>query len=78
MVGRNQVNLYGDPPHFAIVQIDGLYPMVNKADEPFIIPNWKIAEKTCNFYFWVDDVETLYKELVASNPTIDYELYSSP
>lgn len=70
--------LYGHPPYFAILHRDGHYLMFQKADPLLIKPNWKLVEKTNNVYFWVDDVETLYKEFIASGATIDYELYATP
>jgi uncharacterized glyoxalase superfamily protein PhnB len=77
-LGFSIAAFYGDPPHFAIVERNGHYLMFNTADPALIKPNWKIADKTSNAYFWVDDVETLYKEFIASGATIDYELYSTP
>ena len=77
-LGFTVAAFYGEPPGFAIVQRDCHYIMFNKADAALITPNWKIADKTCNVYFWVDDVETLYKEFIASGATIDYELYHTP
>ena len=69
---------YGDPAGFAIIERDGHYIMLSRADANLITPNWKIADKTSNIYLWVDDVETLYKEFISAGATIDYELYLAP
>jgi uncharacterized glyoxalase superfamily protein PhnB len=70
--------LYGHMPHFAIIERDGHYIMFQVVAANLIKPNWKIVDKTNNIYFWVDDVETLYKEFIASGATIDYTLYATP
>ncbi len=78
MLGFTIVNYYGHPPGFAIVQRDDNYLMFSSAPPEKITPNWKIAEKTSNVYFWVNDAETLYKEFVDSGANIDYSLYTTP
>lgn len=70
--------LYGDPPDFAIIHRDEHYLMFSKAPTEQIKPNWKIVEKTCNVYFWVNDVESLYKEFIDNGATVDYSLYTTP
>lgn len=70
--------IYGKPPDFAIIQRDELCLMFSKAPQEQIKPNWKIVEKTCNVYFWVNDVETLYKEFIENGANIDYSLYTAP
>jgi uncharacterized glyoxalase superfamily protein PhnB len=69
---------YGEPADFAIIERDGQHIMFSKANPEGIKPNWKIAEKTSNVYFWVDDIETLYNEFIKSGATIDYSLYTAP
>jgi uncharacterized glyoxalase superfamily protein PhnB len=69
---------HGGLPHTAILERDGLHLMFYLARPDQITPLWKIVEKTSNIYFWVDDVETLYKEFIASGATIDFTLYKTP
>lgn len=71
-------DIYGEPPNFAIIQRDEQYLMFSKAPKELIKPNWKIVEKTSNVYFWVNDVETLYKEFIDNGASIDYSLYTTP
>lgn len=77
-LGFTDVELYGDPAGFAIIRRDGYAIMLQQADPKKILPNWKIAEKTSNIFFWVDDVRTIYAAFIASGATIDYELYTAP
>jgi hypothetical protein len=78
-LGFTIVTFDSENSRFAILQRDGHYIMFHTADDASLIkPNWKVADKTSNIYFWVDDVETLYKEFIASGATIDYELYPAP
>lgn len=77
-LGFSNAEFYGNPINFAIIQRDGYHIMFSKADPMLIKPNWKIAEKTSNIFFWVDDIETLYKEYIDKGATIDYELYIAP
>ena len=77
-LGFTIVNYYGDPPGFAIIQRDGHYLMFHTVDEKLIQPNWKIADKTSNVYFWVKDIETLYADFIKRGATIDYTLYPAP
>jgi catechol 2,3-dioxygenase-like lactoylglutathione lyase family enzyme len=78
-LGFTIVELYGMPVHTAFIQRDGFYIMfIRAADSALIKPNWKISDKTSNIYFWVNDIETLYKEFIAAGANIDYELYPTP
>ena len=77
-LGFTIVNYYGEPPGFAIIQRDGHYLMFHTVDEKLIKPNWKIADKTSNVYFWVEDIETLYADFIEREATIDYTLYPAP
>jgi hypothetical protein len=70
--------IYGKPPNFAIIHRDEHYLMFAKAPKELIKPNWKSVDKTSNVYFWVNDVETLYKEFIDNGATIDYSLYTAP
>jgi catechol 2,3-dioxygenase-like lactoylglutathione lyase family enzyme len=76
-LGFRIVKFYGT--HAAFIERDGFTIMLQGTPDPGrIIPNWKMADKTSNIYFWVDDVETLYKEFIASGATIDFTLYATP
>lgn len=77
-LGFKTVAFFGEPVTFAITQRDNHYLMFCKAPAEEIKPYWKIVEKTCNAYFWVDDVEKLYKEFVDAGATIDYSLCVMP
>jgi uncharacterized glyoxalase superfamily protein PhnB len=77
-LGFTITKLFGEPANFAIIERDGHYMMFSSAPANEIRPNWKIVEKTSNVYFWVNDVETLYKEFIDSGATIDYSLYTAP
>lgn len=70
---------YGTPPYFAIVSRDGFAIMLARLDERKTdTPYWQIVEKMWNAYFWVDDAEALYAELVANGALIDYTLHETP
>ncbi|MGI9380236.1 MAG: VOC family protein [Methyloligellaceae bacterium] len=42
------------------------------------MPHYKVVDQLWNAYFWVEDVETLYSELIGRGATIDYELCDQP
>lgn len=67
-------NVYGEPPFFAIIDRDGYFLMFAKCKPENIIPNWKLVEKTSNVYFWVDNVDELFREFSDAGATIDYGL----
>jgi uncharacterized glyoxalase superfamily protein PhnB len=47
--------------------------MLAQVDDPTqITPYWKIREKMCNAYFWVDDADALYEEMKAKGARMDY------
>lgn len=71
-------SIYGEPPHFAIIQRDGNHLMFAKCDENKIVPNWKLVDKTSNVYFWTDNAEMLYKEFKETGATIDWDLCIQP
>jgi len=76
-LGFSILKMYGTGAAF--IERDGFVIMLQGTHEPSrIIPNWKMADKTSNIYFWTDDVETLYKEFIASGATIDFTLYATP
>ena len=47
-------------------------------DVSFIVPHYKVVENLWNVYFWVDDVEALYREVKGRGARIDYELCNQP
>lgn len=71
-------NFYGDPPEFCIINRDGFYLMFAKCPPEKIKPNWNNVKATSNVYFWVNDVESIYKELVFKGATIDWDLCIQP
>lgn len=78
-VGFRSQRLYGDPPYFAIVSRDGFSIMLAQPDKgKTSTPYWQIVDKLWNAYFWVDDAEALYAEMIDSGANIDYTLYTTP
>jgi len=78
-LGFEDVDLFGEPPNFAILRRDGLAVMLaQKGRGVKHLPNWRVVDKTVNIYFWVDDAEALYAELQQRGATIDYTIYTTP
>lgn len=78
-LGFTDQQLFGHPPHFAILRRDGFTIMLSQVDaQTTIVPYWQIVEKMWNAYFWVDDVDAIYAEFQASGAIIDYTLYNAP
>jgi uncharacterized glyoxalase superfamily protein PhnB len=78
-LGFDHVELFGEPPNFAMVRRDGLTVMLaQKGSGVTHKPNWQVAEKTSNIYFWVDDANALYAELKERGATIDFTIYNTP
>ncbi len=66
---------WGDSPNFCMVERDHHILMLSQVDDPKkIVPHFKLVEKMWNVYFWVDDVEAIYREFKEKGATIDYEL----
>jgi catechol 2,3-dioxygenase-like lactoylglutathione lyase family enzyme len=64
---------YGEPPGFVIIARDKMHVMLSQiADHAAIVPRWTISPGLFDMYFWVDDVEPLYAELVERGAKIDY------
>ena len=56
-----------------------MYVMVKQiADHKHIVPRWTISSGLWDMYFWVDDVDVLYKEFVERGAKIDYGLCDQP
>jgi uncharacterized glyoxalase superfamily protein PhnB len=71
--------IFGEPPSFAILKRDNMYVMVKQIeDHKHIIPRWTVSAGLWDMYFWVDDVDALYKEFVERGAKIDYGLCDQP
>lgn len=78
-MGFSYDRFWGEPPGFVILKRDGMYLMLQKANDPkHVVPHWKVASNIWNVYFWVSDVEALYNEFVARGAKIDYHLETKP
>lgn len=74
-VGFRYNRFWGDPPGFCILHRDAYSLMLSRAeDEKHIVPHWKVVHNMWNVYFWVDDAQKMYDEMVASGAEIDYHL----
>ena len=51
--------------------------MLAQCDEP-TPPHWKVVDKTWNVYFWVDNADEIYEELIAKGAKIDYSIHNKP
>jgi uncharacterized glyoxalase superfamily protein PhnB len=47
-------------------------------DHKQIVPRWTVSSGLWDMYFWVDDVERLYREFVERGARIDYGLCDQP
>jgi uncharacterized glyoxalase superfamily protein PhnB len=47
-------------------------------NEGDIRPNYKAVENLWNVYFWVDNVDAMYQEILKTNAKLDYELCDQP
>jgi len=78
-MGFSFEEIFGEPPSFAILKRDNMYVMVKQiADHKHIVPRWTVSAGLWDMYFWVDDVDALYKEFVERGAKIDYELCDQP
>ncbi len=78
-LGFSYERFWGEPPSFCILWRDNFHIMLSRVeDSKFIVPHYKVVEKMWNIYFWVDNVETLYKELKERGATIDYDIRDKP
>jgi len=77
--GFKDPTYYGDPENFCILHRDSAELMLREAPKAYtIVPNWKVVDKLWDIYYWVDDVEVLYKEMKEAGAIIDYELCDQP
>ena len=78
-LGFSYERFWGDPISFCIVNRDGCSIMLKQVDDTkYIVPHYKVVEQLWNVYFWVEDVESLFNEIVKKGATIDYELCDQP
>ncbi len=79
-LGFTRIDLYGEPPRFAMVGRDEVVVMLAQVEdgkEP-PLPNWRTVDKTNQIYIWVDDVTALYSEVQQHGAPIDFTLYDTP
>ena len=78
-MGFSFKEIFGEPPSFAILKRDNMYVMVKQIeDQKHIVPRWTVSAGLWDMYFWVDDVDALYKEFVERGAKIDYGLCDQP
>ena len=78
-VGFNYDRFWGEPPGFCILYRDGFHLMLKQVeDEKYVVPHHKAVKDMWNIYFWVDDADKLYEELINLGAKIDYELCDQP
>jgi catechol 2,3-dioxygenase-like lactoylglutathione lyase family enzyme len=76
-LGFAEITLYGQPPNFCIARRDGITMMLAQVDEgATITPHWKVVKQMWNAYFWVDDAEAIYAEMIERGAVIDYKLHT--
>jgi uncharacterized glyoxalase superfamily protein PhnB len=78
-MGFSFEEIWGEPPSFVILRRDGVHLMLKEIGDPErIVPRWTVSPGLWDTYVWVDDVEALYRELVARGAKIDYPLCDQP
>lgn len=78
-LGFSYDRFWGDPPDFCMVKRDEHVVMLSQAPpDADLVPHWRVVDKMWDVYFWVDDVDAIYKELTSSGAIIDYELGVKP
>lgn len=78
-LGFSYDKLWGQPPDFCMVRRDGHTVMLSQAPaDAALTPHWRVVDKMWDVYFWVDDVEAIYQELVQRGAIIDYHLGMKP
>jgi catechol 2,3-dioxygenase-like lactoylglutathione lyase family enzyme len=71
--------LWGEPPDFCMVRRDGNTVMLSQAPaNAALVPHWRVVDKMWEVYFWVDDVEAIYREFQERGAIIDYHLGIKP
>ncbi len=65
--------MYNDPPTFTIIHRDGMSIMLKQvADHSQIVPRHTVSRGLWDVYFWVNDVEALFKTFTTNGAKIDY------
>jgi catechol 2,3-dioxygenase-like lactoylglutathione lyase family enzyme len=78
-LGFTNDRFWGEPPCFCMPRRDGHVVMLSQVEDArHIVPHYKVVPNMWNVYFWVDDVEVIYRELTGRGATIDYELCIQP
>ena len=78
-LGFRYEQLWGDPPAFCILWRDDHSVMLSLAADPsHIVPHYTVSDELWNIYFWVDDADAMYEELVARGAVIDYPPSDKP
>ncbi len=78
-VGFSYQRFWGDPPCFCILQRDNFHLMLSQVeDSKSIVPHHRVVNNLWNVYFWVEEVDTFYRELKERGAIIDYELCEQP
>ena len=66
---------WGDPPSFCMPRRDRHIVMLSQVRDPaHVVPHYQRVPNLWNAYFWVDDVEAIFKELTERGANIDYGL----
>ena len=77
--GFQYERFWGEPPCFCILWRDRSHLMLRQVEDTTqIVPHYKVAHNLWNVYYWVDDVEAMYRELKDRGAIIDYELCDQP
>ena len=78
-LGFTYDRLWGEPPDFCMVHRDGNTVMLSQAPPgAALVPHWRVVHQMWDAYFWVDDVEAVYKEFCDRGAIIDYHLGMKP
>jgi uncharacterized glyoxalase superfamily protein PhnB len=85
-IGAHYQNVYGfrceysagEPPEFAVYSRDGLPIMFRRVADPSVIsPNEKQGG-TWDVFYWVDDVDALFAQLVRTGAAVAYPPVTQP
>ncbi len=78
-LGFRYERFWGEPPCFCMPVRDGHVVMLSQVEDArHIVPHYKVVEKMWNVYFWVDDVEAVYRDVKQRGATIDYDICTQP
>jgi catechol 2,3-dioxygenase-like lactoylglutathione lyase family enzyme len=74
-LGFEYDRMWGDPPDFCMVRRDGHIVMLSQAPpDAALVPHWQVVGQMWDVYFWVDDVDAIYREMQERGAIIDYHL----